>query len=338
MKDTWNELLEFESKDLIKVHFKEKHNSEVNDWKVQEIASNFVQGREYFRSAREASIIVKPLLLYYGVASLSRALVLILKPKTSERNLIAAHGLEIKNWPEVLSTKAFEDIEITIRKGALNELIEATDNLNYFRVSSSEINFKAQMRTPLSGFKLSLKDVFPFLPDLRKEYKIWTGALLPVVQLAQNGIKVENETTMLSVYNYEVDDHFFDLIFPLEYCQERNIKRSPDLTVISYKGKNWGPNFTQRWFGAFDIGDLYIVPVLPGDTGLNLLSSMFIISYTFGMMARYFPTTWISLGRVQKGDKIFPLINKSLKVIEEKFPETILDFLRAPYPFESKTE
>lgn len=114
MKDTWNELLEFESKDLLQTFFKERHGSEVNDWKVQEVSSNIIQAREYFGSASKASITVKPLLLYYGVMSLSRALVLTLEPKLRETTLKASHGLVVSNWQSAIQTKNFESLEIVI--------------------------------------------------------------------------------------------------------------------------------------------------------------------------------------------------------------------------------
>ena len=55
---------------------------------------------------------------------------------------------------------------------------------------------------------------------------------------------------------------------------------------------------------------------------------MFIVSYTLVMMARYFPTNWISLRKVEKGDKIYPFVRRVLEFIQEKYPMTILDFLR----------
>jgi hypothetical protein len=63
---------------------------------------------------------------------------------------------------------------------------------------------------------------------------------------------------------------------------------------------------------------------------------MYIVSYVLGMMARYFPTTWISLKRVDKGDKIYPFIHRILDFIKERFPEQVLDFLNTPYDIENE--
>jgi len=52
------------------------------------------------------------------------------------------------------------------------------------------------------------------------------------------------------------------------------------------------------------------------------------------MMARYFPTTWISLMRTEIGDKVYPFIYRVLDYIYEKYPKQILVFLNSPYDFE----
>lgn len=54
-----------------------------------------------------------------------------------------------------------------------------------------------------------------------------------------------------------------------------------------------------------------------------------------GMIARYFPTSWISLGRGEKGDKIYPLLLQVLDYIEEYGPKIYWDYLEGPYDFES---
>ena len=60
------------------------------------------------------------------------------------------------------------------------------------------------------------------------------------------------------------------------------------------------------------------------------------ISYVFGMLARYYPTAWISLRRGDKGDKIYPFAYRIMEFIDEKYPWVIIDFLNAPYEFEKE--
>ncbi len=218
MKDTWNELLEFESKDLLQNFFKERHSSEINDWKVQEVSSNIIQAREYFASARKANITVKPLLLYYGVMSLSRALVLSLEPKSRETTLKASHGLSVTNWQSVIQTKNFENLEIIIGEGGFSELINATKNENYLRIDTDAVNWKAGLTIPQKDYRVTFRSVFPYLPDLSKEYKSWTGSTLPYAIISVNGLKIENEKLSVSLANRDLTDELIDAIFPTTYC------------------------------------------------------------------------------------------------------------------------
>ena len=85
--NTWYALREFETRDITSRTYKARHGLNLSAVKSREIASNFVQAREYFRSAAGADFTVRPLLLYYGVASLARGLTLFLDPAKRETSL-----------------------------------------------------------------------------------------------------------------------------------------------------------------------------------------------------------------------------------------------------------
>jgi len=339
MRDVWNELLEFESRDLLERFFKRYHNSDVNEWKVRQVSSNFIQGREYFRSAKEASITVRPLLLYYGIVSLGRGLTLMLKPKLNETNLKGSHGLEVKNWSTVLSNRQFEDLQISVGEGSFSELLSGTQNRNYLRVGADAVNFSNALKMPEKECLINFRDLFNFLPDLNREFSVWINEPLPFLLYSPTHTTqgIPNRT-IISVYDTSVTDDLVEQIFPERYCPERTITRFERHVIIKYESAAWAPNFTQKWHGAFGLGELCIVPPLKDDVGLNSLGAMFAVSYVLGMMARYYPSTWISLGQVQRGDRILPLINRFLSFVQEVYPQAILDFLRAPYSFEQVSQ
>ena len=72
MDKIWHKLLDYESRDLIERFIETKHQRRASARQVNEISSNFIQAREYFRNTENSNLSVKPLLLYYGVNSLSR--------------------------------------------------------------------------------------------------------------------------------------------------------------------------------------------------------------------------------------------------------------------------
>lgn len=335
MNRVWNELLEFETKDIVERSIKKKFGGEPNARKIQQITSNFIQAREYFKSAENSSITVRPLLQYYGVMAITKGLILYLNISLTEDQLKASHGLEIKNWKEAIKSKDFEALEITFGEGTFSELQKTTENKNYLRANSSEVNWRTPLKAPTKGEMITLKHLINYFPDLEKEYESWTEEKLKygvIESYSPSDGRVEVQ--MRGV----LDQETIDKLFPVEYCLNRtvNINSFMQKTIIRFGPCDWAPNITQKWHGPFDIGDACVIPVLKNDIGLNLLSGMYAISYVFGMMARYYPSIWVSLRRVETGDRIYPFALRILDFLQDKYPRQILDFLNAPYEFEPK--
>lgn len=329
MNKVWNKLLEFETRDLVERFIKNRFNRGVSTSKINEITANFVQGREYFKSAQVSDFTVRPLLQYYGVLALSKGLILALDPKLSETHLKASHGLEIKNWKEIIKSKDFGKLQVTVGDGSFSELLNATENTNYLRANSSVVNWKSQLKRPLKGSVINLEQLIQYFPDLSVEFKSWTGRELDfiVIQSAKHDpLSDISEIKVRGVLSKEA----LEKIFPSSYCANLTYENN----VIKFHSTTWGPNITQIWSGPFEIGNPCAIPVIHNDIGLNLVSGMFMISYVFGMLARYYPTAWISLRRGGKGDKIYPFAYRIMQFIDEKYPRVILDFLNAPYQFE----
>lgn len=128
MNRIWNELLGFETRDIVERFIRKRHGRTLNASRIQQITSNFIQGREYFQSAEKADITVRPLLQYYGVMALSKGLILSLDISKTEHQLKKSHGLEITNWTQILKNKDFENMQVKICDGTFFELISVTEN------------------------------------------------------------------------------------------------------------------------------------------------------------------------------------------------------------------
>lgn len=73
-KEIWQQLLSLEDRDVTQQWFSKLHGRKLNVRRAKEINAAAKQAREYFRNASNSNYSVRPLLTYYGVASLSRAL------------------------------------------------------------------------------------------------------------------------------------------------------------------------------------------------------------------------------------------------------------------------
>jgi hypothetical protein len=334
MNSTWNFLREFESKDLIKRFYKKKHGLELNSTKAFEISSAFIQGREYFSSYSKADISVQPLLLYYGIVSLSRGLILFLNHRAKENNIAPAHGLSLKNVPDIISSRKYQDLEIGTTRGTFRELIAATKNKSYIRNGSSAINTYLTYDIPENDFSFTLLDLAYNLPDLKKTAESWLNETIPTAIL-KNWIKQEDEKYIITLTG-KYEPEFCNRIFPAELFPELTTEIKNNETIISHSKENL-PQIAQMWISCFQtVGAPFVTPPLGVGIFLNNISIMFAASYVFGMISRYYPSTWNNINKGIMNDSIFPFAINLMSFLETKYPQIILDYLMAPHDFEKK--
>jgi hypothetical protein len=137
-ESAWAELSVFESSDLIKRFYKRRHNLDLNTGKAREITTALAQARQYFTEVRSAGDLARPLLLFYGVVALSRALILFLQPAAKEENLGQSHGLTVNMWQQTLAPgiRHVPDLQIRVTNGTFAELANAakrTDRTKVYR-------------------------------------------------------------------------------------------------------------------------------------------------------------------------------------------------------------
>lgn len=321
MNDTWYYLREFESTDLITRYIKLKYGYNVQKSKAHEIASAFVQGREFFRSSQKSDLSVMPILQYYGVMALSRGLILILRRDKRENSIKPSHGLTMSNWDGCFPTAS-----VTISNGTFLELIRATENVSHFRSASSGVNWSIQFPEPTEGEKVSLSSLSLCFPDLFNQVGTWLGDTPPSVCL--NELKVNGESFDIKV-NKEIEPSMLQKICPPDIFTDAQVTKAGDEHHLIISSKTL-PNFAQKWVSHFQvIGDVFLCPPLSNDLRLNLISTMFATSNLLSTVSRYHPSVWQNVIRGIKNDSILPFIVSMLDLISERFPLTIKDHLKA---------
>lgn len=333
-KITWNKLRGFESRDLIARYIKKRTGKTCSSKRATEISSNFIQGREYFRNADQASIVVKPLLLYYGVTALSRGLILA-NSNVSESTLKPSHGLSTVNWQKSLSDRNFEDLTVSITQGTFYELLSSTRNKSYLKHNSSGVTNADTSPIPPLDAKIRLSDLVQTFPDFEDEFFSWTEQTLN--HLAVNSITSSATEIEYSVRKPRKNTDVLGAIFP-DSCIK--VKSQDDNTLKFTTDKSFLPHYSQSLIDPFNVGMGEIKLTKPASINvyLNTLGQYYVLSYFLGMLSRYFPSVWVSLGRTEKGDSIYPLFNKIIDVTYDLYPSLVLEYLNSPYPFEQKTE
>lgn len=336
MKDkVWNKLLEFETRDLVERFIRKKHQRDASARQVLEITSNFIQSREYFLNSQRADISVKPLLQYYGVSALTRGLILAISPKMSESAMKPSHGLDSVNWRETLSNKKFEDLIVKIGKGTFYEMLTATSNKTYFKHNSSGVSWRINFDIPAIGTEIRFTDLLQTISDFSEVYETWTEQKLCFLQLATFKPHVDTNEYEYTVTKPRVDNGEIEKIFPKGHFGEYSLIEKGNQIIIRTSNQ-FTPQFSQRFLDHFNmgIGEIVLTKNASKNLELNTLGQLYSLSFFLGMLSRYFPSVWISLGRTEKGDAVYPLFIRAIEIIENHFPQTVLEFLESPYDFE----
>ena len=125
-----------------------------------------------------------------------------------------------------------------------------------------------------------------------------------------------------------------DAVFPFAHFPDRSVTEDGESIVVETATVD-GVFFAQR-AGWLNIGDIILYRHLESKLYISPLAACYVLSFSLGMRCRYFPTTWISIGRTEKGDAFYPLATRLLDWIEEIFPAVVVDVLRGLYDFETR--
>ncbi|MEK5065670.1 YaaC family protein [Cytobacillus sp. FSL R5-0596] len=340
----WEKLYLYESQDLIARLFQEKHARGLSSKKAKEIISHFVQGREYFKSAKQSAEVVRPLLLYYGVLSLSRGLILFLDAKSSESSLKSGHGIGVHQWNETLAKglDQLTNVMVKFNKGTFSELLTVTRNSERWRVNTApfpssflgETNLELDLK---EGFSITLDDILSRIPELSESY---TDVFNKLPNCYEANIFILDENTHTDISLVETTKGMPD---EAEIRKMFNISR--DVTFTYRNQSHFLPNLSHMEFrinhqNKFELENklphiknivnnhnCYIIAPLEDGIRFSSLMTLFILSYFTGMLVRYYPSQWQSLINRSKGDIAFPILIKAINLLEEKFPSLIIDEL-----------
>ncbi|ELJ8616660.1 TPA: YaaC family protein [Vibrio cholerae] len=323
----WQELLVLESRDAVDRLYTQIHNRKLSVNRTIAINNAAKQAREYFRNAFSSNYSVRPLLTFYGVASLSRALILLLKSKGGEETLTAGHGLTADDWRKNFSGELHKglegllDLKVHLCKGLFVDLLEGTNNMSCVHVNSSRVNWTLNYDKPESNLSMSFGDILTRLPDLTHELKIAGHASMAVIvdEMTYNAESGLNAT--VSHISECVFEQFVNLGY--EVVTEKNIKATVE--VFSNKTALFTHSFLNKEFGS--IPRLAISPPVGGVGQLSEICLLYISSFYMSMLVRYFPTYWVSLVQGGKGDVLWPAIYKAQQLVENTFPELVMELI-----------
>lgn len=338
---TWEELSIFESHDYVGKWYDARHGRSLNAVRTREIASCFTQGREYFASAKSAATSVRPLLLYYGVLSLSRGVILLRDRTKTEANLKPNHGLEVVDWQGTLSGGIDKVLELKVRAtaGTFAELASASGNLQFTGwwsgPSLSSGLYHAELNPPKfigDGTTLTLDHLVSRDHRFLTLYERTTGRLtcvhLSEIVADATGVEVSifhfsnsaNKATVETCFGWPagtiVDERTSARRMPIA----NYFVHLPGADLNALKSSLPATQYTGG-------EGMFVLQDFPNGDRLSELLRTFLLSYFLGMLVRYFPSRWIALLRNEKGDVAQPILMAAVNAVETDYPGLVLGTL-----------
>lgn len=307
------------------------NNRELSARRSKEITFAAKQAREFFRNAFAADYSVRPLLAFYGVASLSRSLALLMRRKGGEETLRESHGLSVINWSGVMSgdlspgLAALGSLEIGTTAGLFASFLEETRNTVCVHVRSSAVDWRLPYPVPSADARVKLEDLLLRVPDLHHEHvqRSQTGLYALVNEMtfsAESGFRAKVQASQWEVIK--------DAYTSAGYVMTRNgdwFDLSADVATFEGALPQLIHTYVNKTFGS--IPSLHITKPFDGGQRYSQLAVTYMLAYCFGMLSRYYPTHWIALLSGEQGDALWPSINAAQRYVETCFPDLIDEFL-----------
>lgn len=329
--EIWQQLVSLESRDAVIKWFYKLHKKELSNRRAIEINSAARQAREYFRNANDADYTVKPLLTFYGVASLSRSFILLMKRDGGEETLKVGHGLNTENWAGILSgnissgLQKIGELKVKTCCGLFYELIKESKNRICLHTNSSGIDWQLDYNIPKMKDEITFADVLSRIPDLKNDIHLiderryfrindltYTEDKGFSARLSNSEIGNKLDRYKENGYSIDVEQNSLRIT-----CPSDKFKENLPLFIHSYVYKMFG-----------SIPSLYIVEPFKNFSSYSQICMTYLVSYYLGMLVRYFPSYWVSLITGAIGDKAWPVINRAQHYVETIYPELVIEFIR----------
>jgi hypothetical protein len=328
---TWQRLLGLESVDVVRNWHLRICNRELNTRRANEIASSAKQAREYFRNAANATNTVRPLLTFYGIASLSRSALLLLKSSGGEETLVRGHGLETIDWAGTLSGDlsvalgTIGNLKIRTTAGLFDDLLKQTKNRICMHVRSAAVDWRVDYPQPAVGLELSLEALILSVPDLAQipPSVSDTPSLACINEMSytdEGGFSATTRSNQFAGFQ----GSYIDLGYKV-HLQGEQAQIKCDSKTFQGSTPQFMHTYVNKMFGS--IPTLFIVKPLHREARLSQLAVTYMLSYFFGMLTRYFPTHWVALHGGTRGDVLWPTISAAQNYVESVFPELVIELI-----------
>lgn len=362
-QETWRHLLEYSNTELTIEAIAKRHGEATSRAQhenylkqARQARACVLQAKEYFDAARASSLYTGPNHIYYGAISLASLTMLILGDGGNALDVLRRdgsnthHGLHFavdcnaksastgivlleKSLVKVLAKGHFQNwYNLLPARGSVRAITQ-TINGNQARTNYEVIGgYNTPKIDDLVGVKKTALDLIKYLPDLDDE-------------LARYGVNVARSRTNLEVKRHRSGTPKDVYTWRVHGCRSQSeldaflagFYTKPGLedkfTWIGFDGALSGlVKFEFDAFGAYCAWPSSR-ETMNHDTisyadieDMHELVDLYLISYQFSMLSRYYPDIWV--GCIESQCRAAKIIERTSSIIMKKLPILILSVLR----------
>lgn len=326
----WNLFIFFECEPTVKNYLLSRYSNSFANEKNRfafENTSKFIyfikQAKGYFFSANKSDILVKPLLIYYGMVSLIKALILTKDPSYPNRASVLQHGLSTRKLKKI--NFRLVDDEIKVQKDGLLPIF-------YNLITNGSIN---------DGTKFKIKELLSLIPEIHDcYYKLYNEKnifQLHIETPKNTQIELTIDKNVLMSFDNNIDNFLGVLNDYTKTGSHFNVKESRNLNelVLTWKKNINNPlayeNFFDHPLIIQDLkGDYYLRHIKDNRLLLPEIIIEFLIMYSLGILCRYDTELWGEIIFSFSSEDIY-IINEFIDLTIRKFPNLILNNLFEEY-------
>lgn len=261
-------------------------------------------GQIYYKQAELAPLIIKPILLFYGLVHLIKACILTMDPNYPETTSVLAHGVSTRKKKKQ-QYHFFQD-EVKFQKSGLFPYM--TEKLFHMK--------------QLEGEKSTMEELLMQIPEL--------NSLFSKVEGKSTFIQLKQDKDIVSIPSYILDKYHMTESRFIDYWKTKSTSRvlhensSRDFINFKYPHLHFDEILPMKF--SLEDSQLYFPLIRSTLSDFPELLIHYLLLYNLSMIARYETEWWSELIKMMP-NRDYPFIQSFLNITSRKGPFLVYQFL-----------
>lgn len=339
LQKMWDHFIYFENEPVSKNFLQERYDSlgyaenahRLAFQNTEKLIYYIKQAREYYHTARNSHILVQPLLYYYGMVSLIKALFISYDPFYPRNTKMLSHGITTRKIKS--KNYVFHDDEMKVQKEGMLPFL--FDILLHYPNPTPDMEITYE--------KYRVKHLLSLLPELSDAYLRLFGEETQIPIIVSEKINFTSPATTLYLPEVVLDRYhltypsFVSYLNQLQTGTSYFMENNTPLTTGNIIRIDWvhekyvhvddspngfeNPLFKQDYKGHFYLSFLREKRLMLPEEVVH-----FMLMYSLGMLCRYETDLWGDMHFSFSSEDTY-IINEFLHASARKFPNCILNLL-----------